>query len=189
MGLFKSTRLAWSIAIASLALWAASAPLSSGQAAPTASRILLQTADESTSTSSTETLVSSTTLTSSDDSAQLQDPACPALPGAMNEPPAPVPAAPAASAAGATEGTFQLCGPDDKAARAIEQLIAGRSFSASLSTTGNGCASLTIKTTSAAANTGRAASTLNVSLGSGKRLSIQIASEAGVTNVSIGQAS
>ncbi len=187
MGLFKSTKLAWSIAIASLALWAASAPLSVGQAAPIATRLLQQTTDESTSTSSIDTVVTNdpTTTTSSDKAAP-----CPAVPEAMTQSPTPVPTSiTASSAPAAADGTFQICGPDDAVARAIEQLIAGRSFSASLTTAGNGCASLTIKATSASASGGRAASTLNISPVSGQRLSIQIVSEGGATHVSIGQGS
>lgn len=186
MGLLKSTRLAWSIAIASLALWAASAPLSSGQVASIADRLLQQTTDPSPSTSSIESAVNDTTTTGSDSAAFLQGTPCPALPEAMTQPPVPVPAA---SAAGVPQGTFQLCGPDEKAARSIEQLIAGRSFSASLSASGNGCASLTINATSASASGGRASSTMTVSIGSGQRLSIQIVSEGGATRVSIGQTS
>jgi hypothetical protein len=183
MGFFKSTKLPWSIAIASLALWAASAPLSSGQTLPIAARLLQQTTDQTTSTTTIDT------ATQSDDAVLAQDTTtCPAPPGVMTQQPAPEPAPPVASAASATEGTFQLCGPDDKAARAIEQLIAGRSFSASLSSSGSGCASLTIKTTSSAVTSGRASSTLNVSLGSGQRLSIQINSEGGMTHVTIGPA-
>jgi hypothetical protein len=189
MGFFKSTKLAWSIAIASLALWAASAPLSSGQTLPFAARLLQQTTDQTTSTTSLETADNQTTATQSDNAVLAQDTTtCPAPPGAMTQPPAPEPAPPVASASSATEGTFQLCGPDDKAAHAIEQLIAGRSFSASLSSSGSGCASLTIKATSAAVTSGRASSTLNVSLGSGQRLSIQINSEGGMTHVTIGPA-
>jgi hypothetical protein len=172
MGLFKSTRLAWSIAIASLALWAASAPLSSGQTLPIAAALLQQ---QSTG--------------QSDDAVVAQDTPCPPPSEAMTQSPDPEPAASVSGAtSGATEGTFQLCGPDEQAARAIETLIAGRSFSASLTSTGSGCASLTIRTTSAAMASGRSSSTMNVSLGSGQRLSIQIVSEGGLTHVSIGQA-
>jgi hypothetical protein len=170
MGFFKSTRLAWSVAIASLGLWAASAPLSSGQTLPIATQIVQQTTGQS------------------DDAVVAQDTPCPPPAGAMTQSPEPEPAAPAASASGATEGTFQLCGPDEQAARAIEKLIAGRSFSASLTSTGSGCAALTIRTTSAAIASGRSSSTMNVSLGSGQRLSIQIVSESGLTHVSIEQA-
>jgi hypothetical protein len=187
MGLLKSTRLAWSIAIASLALWAASAPLGWSQVLPIAGGFLQQAPDPSNSTASIDNVVNDTTTTDSDTPGNVPAIPCPAMPDAKTQPPAPAPAA--ASASGATEGTYQLCGPDDQAARSIEQLIAGRSFSASLSTSGNGCASLTIKTTSAAPASGRASSTVKVSLGSGQPLSIQIVSEGGATHVTIGQAS
>jgi hypothetical protein len=181
MGLLKSTKLAWSIAIASLALWATSASLSSGQVMPIADRPLQQTIDDASSTSSIDTAVNETT-TSSDDTTFVQGMPCPALPGAMTQPPLPVPAAPASVA---QEGTFRLCGPDGQAAAAIEKLIAGRSFNASLTTHGDGCADLTIRTTSVASTGGKASSTLNVSLGMGQQLSIQIVSEGGATHVTI----
>jgi hypothetical protein len=185
MGTLKSTKLAWSIAIASLALWATGAPFSSGQVLPIASRLLQQTTDDSTSTSSIDTVVNQTTK-SSDDTTLAEGAPCPAVPGAMTQPPAPAPAAPAS---GAQEGTFHLCGPDNQAARAIEALIAGRSFNASLTSHGDGCADLTIRATSTAASGGSASSTVSVSLGSGQRLSIQIVSEGGATHVNIGQGS
>jgi hypothetical protein len=182
MGLLKSTKLAWSIAIASLALWATSASLSSGQVMPIANRPLQQTTDDSSSTSSIDSALNETM--SSDDTTSMNGMPCPTVPGAMTQPPLPVPAAPAPVA---QEGTFRLCGADGQAAVAIEKLIAGRSFNASLTAHGDGCAELTIKTTSAASTGGRASSTLNVSLGAGQQLSIQIVSEGGATHVKIGQ--
>jgi hypothetical protein len=84
-------------------------------------------------------------------------------------------------------GTFHLCGADAGIARSIEQLIAGRGFSAMLSARGDGCADLTIKPTSPAGTGGRASSNLKISLDSGRNLSIQIVSEAGTTRVDFSQ--
>jgi len=96
----------------------------------------------------------------------------------------PAAAEPAASS-NTSQGTFHLCGADTSAAQAIEQLIAGRSFSASLNTTADGCADLSIQATSPVGN-GSATSQLSVSLGSGQNLQIQITSQNGATTVSIG---
>jgi hypothetical protein len=85
----------------------------------------------------------------------------------------------------ADSGTFHLCGADQQAERDIEQLIAGRSFSSTLSARGDGCAELTIKASSPA-GAGSATSNMSVSLGSGKTLTIKIASQGGATRVSIG---
>jgi hypothetical protein len=84
------------------------------------------------------------------------------------------------------EGNFHMCGPDAQAAQVIEQLIAGRGFSARLTSHGDGCADLAIKVTSPDSTSGRASSNLSVSLGAGRGLSIQIVSEGGVTHASIG---
>ena len=85
-------------------------------------------------------------------------------------------------------GTFHLCGADPQVARAIEQLLAGRSFSTSLSARGDGCADLTVRATGDAAASGSATTNLSVSLGSGRSLTIQIVSERGATRASIGEA-
>jgi hypothetical protein len=92
---------------------------------------------------------------------------------------------PSPSGPSAQEGTFHLCGADPQAEQAIEQLIAGRSFSTSLTARGDGCADLTVRVTGQNA-AGSATSNLSVSLGSGQTLSIQIVSERGATRVSIG---
>jgi hypothetical protein len=186
MSPFKNTRLAWSVAIASLALWATSVPLTWGQLSSDATRVL------------------DVTPTTFDDMQQTDTSAtpCPAVPAAAvaGVPPAiasllptPLPPAPAAaqSATGSgttSQGSFHLCGPDASAAQAIEQLIAGRSFSASLNTTSDGCADLSIQATSPVGN-GNATSRLSVSLGSGQNLQIQITSQNGATHVSIGTGS
>jgi len=191
MAAFKNTRLAWSVAFASLALWATSVPLTWGQISADANRLL-----------------DVTPTTTVDDSAQQSDPAasatqCPAVPAApalsaippaiatLLPTPIPPPVAPApaaVSSATTSQGTFHLCGPDAAAAQAIEQLIAGRSFSANLNTTADGCADLTVQATSPVGN-GRATSQLSVSLGSGHNLQLQITSQNGATHVSIGTGS
>lgn len=180
MAPLTSTRLAWSIAFASLALWVANVPWAEARGG--AERILQQTPDETIDSTATPSLVEDSPAnavpTTLDDGGTLNWPCSPA-PG-VGMPLTPVPAV-----SDAREGAFHLCGADAAAARAIEQLIAGRGFSSTLSTGGNGCADLTIRVTSPAMTGGRAASNLNVSLGSGLSLSIQIVSEGGATRVSI----
>jgi hypothetical protein len=172
----KSTGLAWSIAIASLLLWVSSATSVWGQSVPSQSDSMTNTTDNSDSfTGATQA------FTTTGDSVP-----CPAGPAAVTPSTAAAAPGPDLSSGGPTqEGSFHLCGPDAQVARAIEQLVAGRGFSASLSTRGDGCADLNIKTTSPASN-GRASSMLKVSLGSGQSLSIQIVSEDGATHASIG---
>lgn len=172
----KSTGLAWSIAIASLLLWVSSATSVWGQAVPSPSDSITSTADDSDGSSNT-----TQAFTTTGDSAP-----CPAGPAAVSPSTAAAAPGPDLSSGGPTQqGSFHLCGPDAQVARAIEQLVAGRGFSASVSTRGDGCADLTIKTISPVSN-GRASSTLKVSLGSGQSLSIQIVSEDGATHASIG---
>jgi hypothetical protein len=185
MAPLKNPRLAWCVALASLALWATSVPLTWGQHTADATRMLDVTS----------------TTTSLDDSQQPADAATPCppapadaaipaviaslLPAQTPPPAAPAPAAPAASSGTPSQGSFHLCGPDTTTAQAIERLIAGRSFSASLSSTADGCADLMIRPTSPVGN-GSATSQLSVSLGSGQNLQLQITSQNGATHVSIG---
>lgn len=83
--------------------------------------------------------------------------------------------------------TFRLCTPPDpQIARAIEQLIAGRSFSATLVARNADCPELTIAVSPGGAVNGRQVSKLSVGLGSGDRLAVEIASENGSTTVDIG---
>ena len=86
----------------------------------------------------------------------------------------------------ASTGAFHLCGADPQAASAIEQLIGGHGFSASLSARGDGCADLTIQTNPQSVG-GSASSHLVVSLGSGHSLDLQITSQGGATHVSIAE--
>jgi hypothetical protein len=190
MAPLNNPRLAWSVALASLALWATSVPLSWGQLSADATHML-------------DVPITSTSTSIADDSQQPDDPGtpCPPPPAAAavpalvatllpTPPPAPpAPQVPSASAGAATgsqssQGSFHLCGPDASAAQAIEQLIAGRSFSASLNTTADGCADLIVRATSPVGN-GSATSRLSVSLGNGQNLQIQIMSQNGATHVSI----
>jgi hypothetical protein len=87
-------------------------------------------------------------------------------------------------------GSFRLCGATDpQTERAIEQLIAGRGFSAQLVTRSDGCADLTIDVSpaSGAATSGRQSTSLTVSSGApGRTISVRIASENGATRVSLG---
>jgi len=156
--------LAWGVTVAALALWATSAPVSWGQVAASAGRFL----DDAPADQAVENEVP-----------------CLPLPAAIQTViPAPVltpePAQPPES------GTFSLCGDQQATARAIEQLIAGHGFSASLSSQGNGCANLTIRV-SPQMSGGTASSQLNVGLGAGQNVSVQIVSERGATHVTIGQ--
>ena len=83
--------------------------------------------------------------------------------------------------------TFRLCSPPDpQVARAIEQLIAGRSFSASLVARSAGCAELTIAVQPGGAVSGRQVSRLSVGTGGGDRIAVEIVSENGATRVDIG---
>ena len=174
----SSTRIAWSIAVAALALWLTSAPSAFGQISVNAERFLQAAPSDQTSVtqSDAETTIS---VTDSDSSAA----ACPtATPAQASNPPA-------AAASGTQQATFHLCGASPDTAHAIEQLIAGRSFSSSLSSHGDGCADLTIRVTSDTATNGTVSSNLSVSLGGGTNLSIQIESAGGSTHVSIRQSS
>ena len=184
MAPWKNTRFAWGIALASLALWATSVPLTWGQISADASRVL----DVTPTTAMTE-------AQQTDETTADAGTPCPPVPTPAAVPtlianllPTPIPAAPGAPAVSsdaATQGTFHLCGPDTNTAQAIEQLISGRSFSASLTTTADGCADLIVRATSPVGN-GSASSRLSVSLGSGQSLQIQITSQSGATHVSIG---
>jgi hypothetical protein len=178
MSPLKSNRLAWSVAVASLALWASSAPVTWGQVATGASNLFAQTADDS-STTTVDIQSGDTPLATTDGT--VQSAPCPTLPPAIAQLAPPTPVTPSASG---QPGTFHICGSDPNIETAIEQLIGGRGFSASLASHGDGCADLTIRPTSANTS-GSASSNLSVSLGSGRNLSIQIVSEQGATRASI----
>jgi hypothetical protein len=171
MAFQNSTRLAWSVAIASLALWATSVPMTWGQVAAGASR-----------------LVDETLTPTDDDQAATDDGAAatiPCLPAPATSVPVPAPALTSPGAAGSA-ATFHVCGPDAQAEQAIAQLIGGRGFSASLSAHGDGCADLTISVAPQQVG-GSASSHLAVSLGTQRTLKLDITSQAGGTHVSIGQ--
>jgi hypothetical protein len=163
----NNPRIAWSIAVAALALWATSAPVSWGQAAAThlfGDPGTDQPADQTTPCFPIPSAIQTMT---------------PLVTPPANPAPAPN--------ASAQSGTFRLCGGDQQStAQAVEQLIAGHGFSASLSSTGDGCADLTIRVSSQPSG-GMASSQMNVSLGSGANLSIQIVSQGGATHVTIAQ--
>lgn len=195
MSPLKSTRLAWGVAFASLALWAFSAPVSWGQAAAGAHRLFDD--DQSTDTAIDSTSVISiqqdtnVSSSSSGDSSSADSTACPPVPAPAQVLPttttttAPEPAVTTTSG-NSNSGTFHICGPDPQAEQAISQLLAGRGFSARLSARNDGCADLTIIPTSPGATSGSASTNLNVSLGSGRNLSIKIVSEGGASHASIG---
>jgi hypothetical protein len=167
----NSTRVAWSVAIASLALWATSVPMTWGQVAVGASR-----------------LVDETLTPTNDDQAVTEQATSTEIP-CLPVPPtlAPVPA-PTLIDPGTSDGsaTFHVCGPDAQAEQTIAQLIGGRGFSATLSADGSGCADLTIKVSPKRAG-GTASSHLAVSVGMQRTLTLDITSQDGMTRVSIGQ--
>jgi hypothetical protein len=184
MSPLKSSRLAWSVAIVSLALWASSAPVTWGQVAAGASSLIAQTADDDGSNSNPTTTLDlqtgETTITSNDGGAQSAP--CPTPPPASAQQAPPTQVTPAAATG--QPGTFHICGGDQSIETAIDQLIGGRGFSATLVSNGDGCADLTIRPTSGVTG-GSSSSNLSVSLGAGKNLSIQIVSEHGATSASI----
>jgi hypothetical protein len=174
----KSNRVAWSVAVAALALWATSAQATFGQAMAGAARVFDQT--------TTQTEVTTTTTI---DAAVGDEPMPPCPPVSTSPAPVVVPPvptlAPPATDATATQGTFHLCGPDPATEQAIAQLVAGRGFSASLVARGDGCADLTIRA-SGSQTGGSSSSQLSVSLGGGQTLKIDIESAQGATHASIG---
>jgi hypothetical protein len=96
----------------------------------------------------------------------------------------------AGNANGQLQATFRLCGGADAAtARAIEQLVAGRGFSARLTGRADGCVDLAIAV-QPSSGSGKQSSTLSVAGGStngapGQRVAVQIVSENGATQVTI----
>jgi hypothetical protein len=100
------------------------------------------------------------------------------------------PSATAAPSGQAVQATFHLCsGTADQAERSIEQLIAGRAFSATLTGQQDGCADLLVAVTGP--QSGRQNSTMSVGLagagaqGPGRNVRVQIVSENGATLASI----
>ncbi len=110
-------------------------------------------------------------------------------------PPFPQGATPDAATSGPTQATFRLCGTgDSQAARSIEQLVAGRPFSATLVGLRDGCAELTITVTGAmpgSPSSGRQSTNLTVGAGrgGGQGVAVRIVSENGTTQASITPAS
>jgi hypothetical protein len=182
MGSLNSNRVAWSVAVASLALWASSAQVTWGQVAAGATSLFAQTADDSGSANTTtvDIQVGDTTITTNDSG--VQSAACPTQVPAIAQLVPPAPVTPAAQTG--QPGTFHICGSDPNIETAIQQLIGGRGFTAALSSHGDGCADLTIRPTSEVAS-GSSSSNLSVSLGSGRNLSIQIVSAQGATHANI----
>ncbi|GEM_PF-2979045 len=82
-------------------------------------------------------------------------------------------------------GTFRICGTSDpQAEKAIEQLINGHNFSASMVSRSDGCADLTVKVSPG--TTGNGSSTTNIAVGN---IAIKIVSQNGVTTAHIGAGS
>ncbi len=198
----KSLR-AWGVTLASIALLAMAVPVVRGAATadtpePEAPIIEEQaTAWEPTEVAPAEPAAGADAALPTDEAGLHVDVPCEPPPAAdqgtpgsssvLTQPdPAPDPAA--------LQATFRLCGtPDPQTERALEQLIAGRGFSARLVSRPDGCADLTVKVPPqpAGVTTGRASSRLVVSTGGGpagpgRTISVQIVSENGATRVSIG---
>ncbi|MGH2350904.1 MAG: hypothetical protein ACRDJN_04745 [Chloroflexota bacterium] len=205
--------LPWAVALASLTLWAATAgwrlrPTEgaalagvSGQDV-TAASVSAGTGSQTTAETTFHVEIGARTgvtaspecePSNSSSSAALEDqgdqPAAPAAPASQGATPTAAPPADLEAA----QATFRLCGVADEAAeRAIEQLIAGHGFSATLASRPDGCADLTIDVApqpSGGVSTGRQSTSLNVSAGPAearRRIAIQIVSEDGVTQVSLG---
>ncbi|MBV9356818.1 MAG: hypothetical protein JO023_14995 [Chloroflexi bacterium] len=177
MSPFPSTRLAWGIALASLALWAVSAPAAFGQLGSAWSATSDLTGDASTTADSTG---DGTTSIQPDP----QGAPCPTQPSAVSEsaPPAATSVPP-----DATQATFRLCGPDAGVERSIEQLVAGRPFTTSLTSRNDGCADLLVQVTAPdAVVSGHSSTSVSVGVGAGQRLTVQIDSENGATHAHIG---
>jgi hypothetical protein len=187
MNPLKSNRLAWSVAVAALALWATSAPISWGQVAFGSAHLFDQ--DQTQTPEDTARAIDTDISNTIADDTAAQTAPCATLPPAIAElvPPAiaqlvPTPVIPPVTSGQAR--TFHLCGPDAQVERAIEQLVAGRGFNSTLSARGDGCADLTVSP-SGQAGSGSSTSNLSVSIGSGRTLSIKIVSEQGATHASI----
>jgi len=182
MSPLKSNRLAWSVAVASLALWASSAQVTWGQVAAGASILLAQAADDNSNTTITTGDMQAGDTTVATNDGGIQSAPCAALPPAIAQLIPPTPVIPAAPAGG--PGTFHICGADPNIESDIAQLIGGRGFSATLTSSGDGCADLTIRPTSGVSG-GSSTSNVGVSLGGGRNLSIRIVSEQGATHANI----
>jgi hypothetical protein len=177
----RSTRLAWSIAFASLALSMWSAPLTWSATSMGTARLLAQT-DDSSATSSLGTHIGDTPQSTDDPALNSVCPPIATAIARLNPPTiTPVPLGPAAA-----EGNFHICGGDPATERAVEQLVGGRGFSATLVAPGDGCADLMVRVNPDVPG-GSSSSTikLSVSLGSGRVLDVQIASQQGATHASI----
>jgi hypothetical protein len=185
----NSNRVAWSVAAAALALWATSVPTTWGNVASGAARLFDQgTEDTTTSTSITTTTdinVNDMTVVAPADG-QVTEQCLPISPAVAEIVPAipPVTIPTVSTLPNADQGSYRVCGADANIARAIEQLIAGRGFSTALVSRGDGCADLTVRVTSPSTS-GSATSNLNVSIGSGRSLSMRIVSEHGATHVEL----
>jgi hypothetical protein len=186
MNPLKSNRLAWSVAVAALALWATSTPVSWGQVALGSARLFDQ---QQTQTTDDTTLATDTDINTTANGTVAESAPCPTVPPAVAQlvptviaQLVPTPVTP--SAASDQPCTFHICGPDPQTERAIEQLVAGRGFSSTLSAGGDGCADLIIRP-GGQIGSGSSSSNVSVSLGSGRTLSIRIVSDQGTTHASI----
>ena len=206
-------RVPWAIAIAALALWATAPGGWARAALQSASPSELSAQTDQTTVS--ERTTSSYEITSAamnarggnadpgaagadgcDTPDQVPIPSAPLEPSGMA---APLPSATAAAApsgdqtapgAPGAQVTFRLCGGTTaQAERAVEQFIAGRAFSATLTGQPGGCADLVISV--GGALPGRQNTSMTVGLagagaqGAGRNVRVQIASENGATRASI----
>jgi len=186
------TRLAWAIALASVALWATSVPATFGSAAVGSLGTVAQRLIQTQSTDQTTANEDDVHVTTGDVTTAQQGAPCPPLTPAAAESAPPADATSPGPTVGPrssspTEAAFRLCGTADPAAeRAIERLIAGRSFSSVLRSRSDGCADLTITIDPRSVpSAGRSSSNVSVSIGSGQALSVQVVSESGATRATI----
>jgi len=175
----NSNRLAWAVAAAALGLWATSAQATLGQAAAGPAHLFQTATDMTTST---------TIDTQADDGTALQPaPAAGSEQCAPVATPAPALVEPSPSVDPSTgAATFHICGADTGIEHAIEQLIAGRGFNASLRAGGDSCADLTIRPSGSPVGSGSTSTNLSVSTGSGHTLTLRIESAQGATRAAIG---
>jgi hypothetical protein len=183
MRIGRDGRLAWAIAIAAVAFWAATAPATLGS-------LLLQEGSGSLSSGPPQETNAAPLPILEQTGAELQCESAPtAAPTSTDD--ATSEAAPQSDSEGSpgSEAAFRLCGgPDPAAEQAIERFIAGRGFRARLVSRGDSCADLTITVSprsSAGSFVGRQSTLLTVSAGSTGLISIQIVTENGVTKATI----
>ncbi len=184
------SRYGWAVAAASLALWVL-APITWTQAVHASISSSITHGHSSTQAEDLGPGTDFWTSVLGSGGAEVPNSTCDSSPT-----PSPAPAtnasgsiAPSPANPTALEQTFRLCGsaaPDTQ--RAIEQLIAGRSFSATLVSRSDGCADLTVTVSpdSGLGSIGQQSTNLSVASGTRGTILVRIVSQNGVTHVTIG---